>query len=264
MKPIQLLKTTIICAVLAHLNACSTQNELGKTGKEVAGLISKDYQTVTFKASDGLDVVGNLYKIDATSPIIVLCHQAQFNKFEYEGVAQRLNKLGFNCLAIDQRSGGPIASAQNETHLNAIKQGLEVSYLNAIPDIKAAITYAHKSFKQEVILWGSSYSSTLVLWESLHNDKVKAVVSFSPGDYFTELGSLTDSLSQLKKPLFITSADFEVEGINELLSKTTLGDQQTHFAPEPNGHHGSRALWPNQTGGEQYWQAVSKWLEGVK
>jgi dienelactone hydrolase len=226
--------------------------------------IDTDYEKVTFQAADGLEITANLYEIDKTSPVIVLCHQARFNKFEYDGIAQRLNDEGYNCLAIDQRSGGPIASQQNETNLNAIEQGLGVDYLDAIPDIQAAVEYASTTYNQDVILWGSSYSSTLVLWEALKNEHVRAVISFSPGDYFKEeLGSLTDSVAHLNKPFFITSADFEIEGTNDLLQHVTFSENQIQFKPEGTGHHGSRALWTNQNNGEQYWEAILSFLSSI-
>lgn len=251
------------------LLSCNASSENGENvqdsdSTEVGEENNNDYQTITFDAADGLTVYGNEYKIDDSSPVIVLCHQAQFNKFEYEGTAQRLNDLGFNCIAIDQRSGGPIGIHQNETNLAAVEAGVGVDYLDAIQDISAAVDYATQQNNQDVILWGSSYSSTLVLWEAMSNDKVKAVVSFSPGDYFPEIGSLTDSLANLTKPCFITSADFEVEGTNALLSKMTLGENQIQFAPSENGHHGSRALWLNQNGGEQYWDAITNFLNRIK
>jgi hypothetical protein len=145
-----------------------------------------------------------------------------------------------------------------------MEQGLGVDYLDAIPDITAAVNYAYDHSGQEIILWGSSYSSTLVLWESIGNEKVKAVVSFSPGDYFPELGSLTDSITHLDKPFFITSADFEIEGTSQLLQKVEFGENQIQFKPEGRGHHGSRALWNNQFNGEQYWSAIEEWLENIK
>ncbi len=35
-------------------------------------------------------------------------------------LAQKLNDRGFNCIAIDQRSGGPIASMPNENCYTSI------------------------------------------------------------------------------------------------------------------------------------------------
>lgn len=65
-------------------------------------------KVVEFPSLDSLTITAHLYQIDETSPFILLCHQARFNKFEYSGIAEKLNEMGFNCMAIDQRSGGPI------------------------------------------------------------------------------------------------------------------------------------------------------------
>ena len=71
---------------------------------------------------DSLTISANLYETGKENPVIVLCHQANYNKFEYAGIAEVLNEKGFNCLAIDQRYGGPIANQQNETALEASKK----------------------------------------------------------------------------------------------------------------------------------------------
>ena len=222
------------------------------------------YEKISFEAPDGVTIHANEYKIDDSSPIILLCHQARFNKFEYDGIAERLNSEGFNCIAMDQRSGGPIASAQNETNLSAKENGAGVDYLDAIQDITAGVNYTADRYDQKVILWGSSYSSSLVLWEGMNNENVKSTISFSPGDYFPEIGSLTDSLTNYTKPFFITCSKAEIPGTEAILSKMTFGDKQTHFKPTGDGHHGSRALWINQDGGEEYWMAVLDFLNSIK
>lgn len=231
-------------------------------------LAKKDKSTtIQFPSLDGLMVSAKLYEIDKTSPIIVLCHQARYNKFEYNAIAVQLNERGFNCIAIDQRSGGEMKSAngdvfQNETFLQAEKEGKPTEYLDAEQDIVAAIKYAKNRYNSPLILWGSSYSSTLALYVAIENDAVDAVVSFSPGDYAAEAkGSLIDKLPNLKKPAFITSSKQEAVYINKLLEKSTLNEDQVYFKPEGNGYHGSRALWPNQTGGEEYWIAIDKFLK---
>jgi len=61
---------------------------------------------VEFPSVDGLIISGTIYQIDDTSPSILLCHQAGFNMHEYDEIAPKLNALGFNCIAVDQRSGG--------------------------------------------------------------------------------------------------------------------------------------------------------------
>ncbi|MTI33585.1 alpha/beta hydrolase [Xanthovirga aplysinae] len=218
--------------------------------------------TVTFPSLDSLEVTAKVYEIDMHSPVILLCHQARFNKFEYEGIAQKLNQKGFNCIAIDQRSGGPIASKPNETTQRALKANKSTEFIDAEQDIIAAINFAFNKYKRPVILWGSSYSSTLALYIAMENEKVDAVISFSPGNYLSEYkGDLINQLPNLKKPMFITSSKYEAPGIKELISKMTLNKHQVHFTPNGNGHHGSRALWPNQEGEEEYWKAIDHFLE---
>jgi pimeloyl-ACP methyl ester carboxylesterase len=216
-------------------------------------------------APDGLNINANVYDIDKDAPVIVLCHQARFNKHEYDGIGERLNTLGFNCIAIDQRSGGPITDKQNWTNIRARQQGLDVDYLDAEQDIVAAVEYAAELYKGKLILWGSSYSSTLALYVGMANDNVDAVVSFSPGDYFApERQSLAEMLPNFKKPMFVTSSKREVEDLTALLARMTLGENQVHFAPDSSGYHGSKALWQGQPDGEEYWEAVEGFLENVK
>jgi dienelactone hydrolase len=220
---------------------------------------------IEFTSLDGLPISAILYEIDSVSPYIVLCHQARYNKFEYEGIAQRLNALGFNCLAIDQRSGGPISNMVNETTLAAKEAGKPTDYLDAEQDIIAAVNYAANKSGGPIILWGSSYSSTLTLFVALNSKNVRAAIAFSPGDYFIEeKGSLTEKLSTFKKPLFVTSSKREATDIISLLSKMKLGGNQVHFTPIGDGHHGSRALWTHQSDGEEYWEAITLFLEKIK
>jgi len=54
------------------------------------------------------------------------------------------------------------------------------------------------------------------------------------------------------KPLFITSAKMEAEGINEMLSGVELSDKQLYYEPEGAGHSGSMALWEGQLRGAEY------------
>jgi len=77
-------------------------------------------------------------------------------------------------------------------------------------------------------------------------------------------GSLIDILSDFDKPMFLTSSKFEAKGISELISKHKLTKYQVQFIPEGNGHHGSRALWINQMGGDEYWIAVGLFLKQLK
>lgn len=249
------------------ISSCTEQTDANEIMDEEETLAQEEQQpkTITFPSLDGLEITANLYEIDSEAPVIVLCHQARFNKFEYEGIAQELNALGFNCIAIDQRSGGPIANQVNQTHLDAIEQGKPTDFVDAKQDIEAAVNYAAKNYGGPVILWGSSYSSTLVLYVGNELDAVDAIVSFSPGNYLVEeLGDLKEVMKEQKKPYFITSSKREAPEVLEIVAGIERTEKQVLFAPEGDGHHGSRALWEQQTGGEEYWDAIEAFLKDMK
>ena len=60
---------------------------------------------VSFAASDKLVIKADLYeaKNAKTAPVLLLFHQAGSNAAEYNTIAPRLAKNGFNCLAPDLR-----------------------------------------------------------------------------------------------------------------------------------------------------------------
>ncbi len=255
----------MLCAGIA-LASCSTTpsdetKESTSSETEEAVVEKESPEKITFPSLDGIEVTANVYDIDSEKPVIVLCHQARFNKAEYHGIAEKLNELGFACIAIDQRSGGPLAEYQNETNLRAVEAGKEVDYLDAEQDIRAAVSFAKKKFKRDVILWGSSYSSSLVPYVAADMDEVCAFVSFSPGDYYQpEKESLVTVLKDFDKPMFLTSSKRESVELSRLVNEIGLNQNEVQFIPESDGHHGSRALWINQDGGEEYWEAITDFL----
>lgn len=222
-------------------------------------------KAISFASLDGLEVSANIYEIESEHPVIVLCHQARYNKAEYHGIAERLNKLGFTCMAIDQRSGGPISEYQNETNLRAVEAGKPVDYLDAEQDIRAAVSFAHKKFGRNIILWGSSYSSSIAPYIATDMEEVIAFISFSPGDYYQpQKESLVTVLKDYDKRMFLTSSKQEATALSQLVQDIGLNQAEVQFVPEGSGHHGSRALWENQEGGEEYWEAVTAFLNELK
>jgi alpha-beta hydrolase superfamily lysophospholipase len=72
-------------------------------------------EKINFTASDHLKISADLYLKDQTLPFIILCHQANSSRGEYFEIASRLQKLGYNCLAIDLRAGESMNYVKNET-----------------------------------------------------------------------------------------------------------------------------------------------------
>ena len=221
--------------------------------------------SVDFKSKDDLEIHGNLYEIGKTEPVILLMHQAGYNRMEYADIAPKLNEMGFNCLAIDLRSGGTFDGEPNITSQRAKAKGLKPEFIDAQQDVNAAIDYVYKKYGQNVILWGSSYTSSLALLEGAQNDHVKAILSFSPGDYFKDAApSLATVFTEIDKPFFVTSSKNEAKAIIALRSESRMQENQSQFIPVSSGYHGSRVLWEGQTGAEEYWTAVIDFLNKVK
>ncbi len=227
--------------------------------------------TFSFPSKDGLQITVDSYITKADKrPLIVLFHQAGWSRGEYKEIAPKLNKLGFNAIAVDLRAGNKVNSVVNETAKRAKKARKGVTYVDALQDVEAALAYARTlvSDKTKVIAWGSSYSAALVLKVAGdHPELANAVLAFSPGEYFKRMGKPADWIKKSAKlytrPVFITSAKSEAKRwkpiFNAIKSKKKIA-----FIPRSNGNHGSRALWKRNRGHEEYWKAVTRFLKDLK
>ena len=223
-------------------------------------------ETLQFQATDGLAITADYYPVaDKEAPLIILFHQAGFSRGEYLEIAPQLNKLGYQCLAIDQRSGKTVNDVLNETHRAAIAKELPTKYVNAIPDLEAALAYAKNELHaKEVILWGSSYSAALMFYmASQHKDEIKAILAFSPGEYFEIEGKKIQSFAaDITCPVFVTSAKAEQSAWQSIYDQ--VQSDKHFFLPKSEGKHGSKALWEKHEGHEAYWQAVIAFLKSLK
>jgi pimeloyl-ACP methyl ester carboxylesterase len=255
----KLLSTTgILCLTLFAFSACKDDHyaiEEPSVGSESDTAFIK---TIQFESEDGLLITADHYHSKNTATTIVLCHQAGWSRGEYREIAPKLNALGFNCLAIDQRSGSTVNGVTNETAIRALDEGKSTAYIDAKQDINAAIAKVKELYGNKVILWGSSYSSALALIVATENQDVEQVLSFSPGEYLGAV-KVGESITTLNKPAFLASAKNE-RAQTKLLYDAIGSAEKTHFIPIGNGEHGSRALWEEKTDNAEYWEAVKAFL----
>lgn len=224
---------------------------------------------ITFKAKDGVPITADLYMAHPKSaPFIVLFHQARSSRGEYLEIAPRLNLLGYNCMAVDLRSGNENNGLRNETKIAAEKAMKPTQYINAYQDIDAAVKYANEYFADSsLVIWGSSYSSSLSLrYAGDYPDDIDAVMAFSPGEYFRNQGKsatyIAEGAKNITKPVFITSARNEKTSWSAIF-EVIPGDNKTYFLPTTAGNHGSKALWRQFGDSLKYWEAVEKFLEDI-
>jgi dienelactone hydrolase len=219
-------------------------------------------EKITFMSEDGLEITADQYLENPEYPYILLFHQAGSSRGEFNGIAERFGKLRYNCLAVDLRSGGTSNFIRNETAEKAGGKNARVKFLDALPDIQAAISYAYNLNPKEVILLGSSYSASLILLEGEKNDSVKAMIAFSPGEYFGETLRMQDTLDSISKPCFIAVTQREEPYVREMMSNVPQ-EEYTLFKPEKKGVHGARALREDNSSKDEYWLALLMFLHNL-
>jgi dienelactone hydrolase len=223
---------------------------------------SEAVQPIQLTASDGVKVHGALYEAADPKALILLFHQAGSSKDEYATIAPRLRNAGYSALAIDQRSGSEMYGT-NET---AKGLGREADYLEARPDLQAALDWAHQR-KLPIILWGSSYSSALIFPLAAGDPQgVVALLAFSPGEYFDDKHMIRAAAAKLKVPVFIasTNASDEVGEADPIMAALPKNAANVRFVPE-HAVHGSSMLIAkrNPEGVEANWRAVMAFLGSI-
>lgn len=220
-------------------------------------------EPVAFKTADGITVYGDDYAgPDPTRPVILAFHQAGSNRLEYRKIAPRLVKDGFSVLAIDQRSGGNYDGIDNRTAKEA--KGFWV-YTDALPDLEAALKWAREKHpKSEIIVWGSSYSASLVFILAAKHKDIAGVLAFSPGEYFDGKPSVREAAKQVTVPVFITSSGDKEKVMAGMILDAVAAKDKTQFIPKGAGVHGSSALLQPQGKADEYWQAVDAFLAKFK
>lgn len=222
-------------------------------------------QSVTLTASDGVKIFGAYYPApSASAPIILLFHQAGSNRWEYARIAPRLVSANFSSLAIDARHGGKMWGHENET---VVRLAHEASYLEALPDLEAALSWAHKQNpSRKVIVWGSSYSACLVfVLAAKHPGEIAGLLSFSPAEYFENKNLVHAAAAKVNVPVFITSAKDkeEEESARSIFNASADEKGRVLFVPRIAGVHGSSTLREdrNPEGAAENWSAVLAFLK---
>jgi pimeloyl-ACP methyl ester carboxylesterase len=249
------LNSILLNTTLLLVSACACGQDDVFEGKEIS-----------FPASDGLEITADLYEADTKNDgtYIILFHQANSSRGEYRTIAPKLVEFGYNCLAVDQRSGHEGRGIINRTCKRAIAANKKIRFVNAIQDIESAFLYARDMLNStRVIIWGSSYSAAAVLYlGSKYPDDVAAILSFSPGEYY-EIAEkkIATYAADVRCPVFITSAKNEKKDWIDIYDN--ISSEKDYFLPERNGFHGSKALWPEKLGYESYWDAVMSFLNKI-
>jgi len=218
---------------------------------------------VTFLASDRLEVTADFYLYDRGAPYIILFHQENSSRGEYREIAPKLLRMGFNCLAVDLRSGKECNFVQNETAALAQKNNIPVTLLDCEKDIRAAMEYVEKTaIRNRYILFGSSFSASLAMKVANQHRRVVAVIAYSPGEYFTPVKA-ADWLKDFNKLVYISNTKREQPFIVEL-TKNIPPQLLDTFQPSGDGVRGAPALWNDHPQSNDCWMSLMMFVKKVK
>ncbi|PTS86603.1 alpha/beta hydrolase [Sphingomonas sp. HMWF008] len=219
------------------------------------------FSAVTLKAKDGVNVYARLYLAENPKAVILLFHQAGSSKDEYATIAPRLVAAGYTALAIDQRSGGGLYGP-NETAAHVTGKS---DYLDAAQDLQAAVDWAQTQ-NLPVVVWGSSYSASLVFPLAVKNvGKIKGLLAFSPGEYFADKHLVAAAAARLTVPVYVTSApDAEEVAAAKAITDALPPGLATRYVPT-EGVHGAATLIAakDPKGAETNWLPVLSFLKKV-
>ncbi len=203
--------------------------------------LSINAEEIKLTATDGKPIFGTFTAAKASNDkIVLLFHQARSNRHEYDTVAPVINKAGFDTLAIDQRSGGPMWGEVNQTVEAA---GKSTEYAEAYPDLQAAVDWAVSKKYKTIITVGSSYTAALNFHLAKKNsDHITAMASFSPGEYLGKDLSVAKAARGLKLPVYVTSGSQsdELQRADDILKNANI-KQLTRHRPK-TGVHGASTL----------------------
>ena len=213
-------------------------------------------ETVTFTSEDGLKVTADEYIIASDNPYILLFHEQESSRGEFNTIARKLCKMDYNCLAVDLRNGGNVNYVSNETVKRCRENRCPSGAAAVEKDMLAAVQFAYNKSNQPVILFGSCANGSLSLKVARENDQVRAVVALSPGEYFLPEINIQDTITHIRKPLFISSSLSEFPYVSQLVSGV---DEQyvTLFEPKlGEGGRGSVSLSTDNPNHSEYWLAL--------
>jgi pimeloyl-ACP methyl ester carboxylesterase len=191
------------------------------SGQAVAG------EAMTLRTADNVTVYGTLTQTRAhNDKVLLLFHQAGASHHEYDP------------LAIDQRSGGSRFGGPNRT-VQAL--GKSADYLDAAPDLDAALAWARDKHYGTIVGVGSSYSSALViLLAANHPPGLTAIASFSPGEYLDDKNLIKNAAAKVTVPFYITTDPAEAANVAAVL-RNAHGSNIIHYLPKA-GIHGASTL----------------------
>jgi esterase/lipase len=227
--------------ILLLMLGCAQQNENAQNAGSLqtqndAG--SDAMQKVSFTTEDGIKISANYWPSKSDKGVVLL-HMLGRTKETWASFPEKLNKAGFNAIAIDMRGHG-------ESKGRDFRSFTTQQWINALKDIKAAKEFLAKKGvdANSTYLIGGSIGANLSLNYAAQDNSIKKIVLLSPGlDY---RGVITmPSMQKYNGAVFLAASSEDVQsfdGTKQLYGLAKGGKEIKEF---DNAGHGTNMLGKN-------------------
>ena len=198
---------------------------------------------IKFESTDRVEIVGTFYgSPKADSPGVLLLHGWSSTRKPFDEFAKRLQKLGFNVLAIDGRGFGESVKTTDGKKISPASSNKAVESMKA--DVGNASDFLAKQKNvnaKKIGIVGSSYGSSLAILYGAENPKVKAVVLLSPGlNYFGSMPTEPAVKKYGDRPLLLVAAKDDKASVNSVRKLKESGANEKYKVKIfPKGGHGT-------------------------
>jgi dienelactone hydrolase len=219
--------------------------------------------TLCFYSGDSILITADHYRSKEKNPYIILIHQENSSRGVFDSIAERFVKMNYNCLAVDLRNGDKYEFVNNETAQRARQLGHLINQNAAENDLAATIDFIFGTSKQKLILLGSSSSASMALKLAVGNEKIKAVIALSPGEFYRPEYELKSFIENLNKPLFITGNEEETNYYKSIIDDLEAPMISLYRPSDFTPIRGNELLLKSNNLQNEYWFALLIFIKSL-
>ena len=220
--------------ILLLISGCNIQNSTDITDKnELTGM-----QKTSFTTEDGIRISANYWPSKGSKGIVLL-HMLGRNKESWGSFAEKLNKAGYNVLAIDMRGHGESAGGSYGSFTAQ-------QWLGVLKDIKASKGFLIQKGVDggSIYLIGGSIGANLSLNYAVQDSSIKKIILLSPGLDYRGVTTLP-AMQKYRNAVFLAASSEDVQsfvGTKELYDAANGSKEIREFN---NAGHGTNMLGKN-------------------
>ncbi len=193
---------------------------------------------ISLTTKDGIRIAADLYEVENPLGWLILVHMMPAAKDSYKDLAVRLQRLGYESMAIDLRGHGESDKGPDD-YLNFSNADHQKSIL----DLEAAVDYLvekRQAVKDKIIFVGASIGANLSLQYISQHPEFKTAILLSAGLNYhgIETGPLVKNLGAGQKVFFVSAKDDDndAEQNQELFDLTPAGAEKQIKIYDSGGH----------------------------